>query len=420
MTRKAFVILTAVLLIFACFSFGTAESPQSPGEYGLVQSADITIPVFSEENMKMFEIPDTEALRFTRNLKAGWNLGNTFDAYDNNNSSLGLRLESYWCGVKTPKELFRILKASGFNLVRIPVSWHNHLIDDNYTIDPLWMERVHQVCQWAAEEDLYFIINIHHDNQAEYLYPDSAHYENSEKYIAAIWQQVAENFSDFDDHCIFESMNEPRLVGHPNYEWYLNESAPECRDSAECINRLNQKFVDVVRATGGNNATRYLSVPGYCASPEGALSSLFVIPKDSAENRIIIEVHAYRPYNFALNLSSSDASFDLEKDGNKKSDIAGFMNKLYDKYIANGVPVLIDEFGVLRKNNNDSHLQDRVNLAAYYTASASARGMTCCWWDNHHFSGSGEQFGILSRSSLEWKYPDIALAILRNCTLNRK
>ena len=137
MTRKAFVILTAVLLIFTCFSFSTAESPQSPGEYGLVQSADITIPVFSEENMKMFEIPDTEALRFTRNLKAGWNLGNTFDAYDNNNSSLGLRLESYWCGVKTPKELFRILKASGFNLVRIPVSWHNHLIDDNYTIDPL-------------------------------------------------------------------------------------------------------------------------------------------------------------------------------------------------------------------------------------------------------------------------------------------
>ena len=415
--RKIIALLAALAFLCSCFgAFSEAAQVLEP-DYGLVQSADITIPVFTEENLKKFDLPDSEALRFVRELKAGWNLGNTFDAFDGYTKRGSVQMETSWVGVKTSRELIHALKEAGFNLIRIPVSWHNHVIDDAYTVDPAWISRIHEVAEWVVDEGMYFILNVHHDNDERFFYPDSAHYEQSERYLTAIWKQMAEAFADFDDHCILESMNEPRLVG-TNYEWYLSEAAPACKDAAQCINQLNQTFVDLVRASGGNNATRYLSVPGYCASPEGALSTLFKIPQDSAENRIIIEVHAYRPYNFALNNSSTDSSFDLDKDVGKKGDIAGFMNNLYNRYIVKGIPVIIDEYGALKKKDTD--LQARVNLAAFYTASASTRGMTCCWWDNHVFMGTGEKFGIIDRRKVEWEYPDIALAILENCLFNRE
>ena len=179
------------------------------------------------------------------------------------------------------------------------------------------MARIQEVAGWAADEGMYFIINIHHDNDLKYIFPDSAHYSQSEQYISAVWTQIAEAFRNFDDHCIFESMNEPRLIGS-SFEWWFNQNSFECRDAADCINRLNQKFVDIIRASGGNNKTRYLSVPGYCASPESVNSIHFKVPQDTVENRIIIEIHAYRPYNFSLNISSTDSSFDPDRDLSKK------------------------------------------------------------------------------------------------------
>lgn len=394
----------------------TGSSVLSGQAGSLIQTDGIQIPFFKDEDMKEFEIPDNEALQFIRKLRVGWNLGNTFDAHDPGDTAKGRDYETYWCGAKTSRELIHELKTAGFNLIRMPVSWHNHLTDENYTIDPVWLSRVKEVAQWIVDEDMYFILNIHHDNSLKYIYPDQAHYDQSEKYITAVWSQLAEAFSGFDEHCIFESMNEPRLVG-TDYEWWLNEAVPHCREAAECINRLNQKFVDTVRSAGGNNATRYLAVPGYCASPDGALSMLFKLPEDSADNRIIIEVHAYTPYNYALNMQNKDTSFSLEKDTAKKQEISSFMNKLYNKFIKYGTPVLIDEFGALQKKQDD--LQDRVNFSAYYIASASARGMTCCWWDNHAFTGAGERFGLIDRNSVRWKHPDIALALLRNCLYHR-
>ena len=403
----------------------TTEEAEDPHEaskpdkdaFGLVRTDNIVIPVFSEENMKAFELPENEALRFSANLKAGWNLGNTFDAQDAGQGNPSRDYETYWCGARTTRELIHAIKSAGFNVIRIPVSWHNHVTGDRYRIDDAWMNRIREVAQWIVDEDMYFIINIHHDNSKDFLYPDNAHYQQSEEYLTAIWAQISEAFSDFDDHCIFECMNEPRLVGS-NYEWWLNQNAPECKEAVDCINRLNQKFVDTVRAAGGNNATRYLLVPGYCGSPDGVLTALFRMPEDNTDNRIMIEVHAYTPYNYALNKDNPDSSFNLEKDKEKKSEIATFMNRLYNEYIANGIPVLIDEFGALQKKTSD--LQDRVNFAAYYVASASARGITCVWWDNHAFTGGGERFGLIDRKIIQWKYPDIALAILENCEFNRR
>ena len=421
MISRIRILLSVFVLGLCCCVFcgASCESDRTANQndnYGLIPSEGLVIPVFSEENMKSFSIPDNEALQFTRILKAGWNLGNTFDAMDEGKGPSGRDYETYWSGVRTTKELIHALKMAGFNLIRVPVSWHNHVTEGSYEIDPSWINRIKTVSQWIADEDMYFIINIHHDNSKRFLYPDTEHYEQSEKYLTAIWSQVADAFADFDEHCIFESMNEPRLVGS-DYEWWLNSNAAECVDAAGCINRLNQKFVNTVRSSGGNNASRYLLVPGYCGSPDGVISDLFEMPSDTADNRIILEVHAYTPYNYALNKSNPDSSFDLEKDSAKKNEIAVFMDKLYKKYISEGIPVLIDEFGALQKKTDD--LQGRINFAAYYVASASSRGMTCVWWDNHVFAGSGERFGLIDRKKPVWKYPEIALAMLKNCMVNR-
>lgn len=404
--RRRLCALILILALAICTVPGLADMP--------VQTEGITIPVI--EGLKKFEIPDNDAMALLRDMKCGWNLGNTFDAYNGYNSYFsGTGMESSWVGVKTSRKLIAAIKEAGFNTIRIPVSWHNH-VDKNDVIDQEWLDRVREVAGWALDEGMYVIVNVHHDNDKNYFYPDTVHYDRSAAYLTAIWTQMAEAFKECDEHLILESMNEPRLVG-TQYEWNWMNSNSECRLSAKYINQLNQLFVDTVRASGGNNATRYLMVPAYCASPGSAADQLFQLPEDTADNRIILEAHAYTPYNFALNLNSSDRSFDLEKDKNKMSEIASFMNNLYNRYIKYGVPVVIDEFGALDKDGNT---QDRVNFTAYYIASASTRGITCVWWDNHGFSGNGERFGLIKRSTLEWVYPDIVLAIQENCLYNRE
>ena len=403
--RKLAALFLALTMVICAIS-ALADPP--------VQTEEITVPVIGD--LKQFDIPDNEAMAFLRDMKCGWNLGNTFDAYNGYTGHFtGTGMETIWVGIKTSQKLIETIKEAGFNTIRIPVSWHNH-VDEHYVIDREWMDRVREVAGWALDLGMYVIVNVHHDNDVNYFYPDTVHYDQSVAYLTAVWTQIAEAFRDCDDHLIIESMNEPRLVG-TQYEWSWNSYTSECRLAAKYINQLNQLFVDIIRASGGNNATRYLAVPAYCAAPNNARDQAFQLPEDPAENRIIVSVHAYTPYNFALNIGSSDRTFDLDKDLSKKDEIAGFMNNLYNRFIKYGIPVMLDEFGALDKGGNT---QDRVNFTAYYVASASTRGITCVWWDNHAFSGNGERFGLINRSTSAWVYPDIVLAIMENCLYNRE
>ena len=406
MLKRTIVSMILVLSMILLTVPGLADPP--------VQTEGITVPVI--DNLKKVDIPDNEAMALLRDMKCGWNLGNTFDAYNGYTTHFsGTGMESSWVGIKTSRKLIAAIKEAGFNTIRIPVSWHNH-VDKNDVIDQDWLDRVKEVAVWALDEGMYVIVNVHHDNDKNYLYPDTIHYDRSAAYLTSIWSQMAEAFRDCDDHLIIESMNEPRLVGNTLYEWNWTQSSSECRLAAKYINQLNQLFVDTIRASGGNNATRYLAVPAYCAAPWNAANQAFILPKDTAENRIIVSAHAYTPYNFALNLNSKDNTFDLEKDKNKKQEIDSFLQSLYSRFIKYGTPVMMDEFGALDKNGN---IQDRVNFTAYYVAAASNRGITCVWWDNHAFKGNGERFGLINRSTLQWVYPDIVLAMMENCLYNR-
>lgn len=407
--RKAAALMTAAaLLLCTGCAAGGSKLPET-------SIPDYTIPVnvlgepselVPDVQVDKYQVPESEGMDFIKELYLGWNLGNTFDAADVGNISAEHEMdyEKAWCGDFTKIENIAAVKAAGFKTIRIPVSWHNH-VDENDRISRAWLTRVKEVVDWCLDMDLYVIVNTHHDNAEDFYYPDTAHMERSKQYLTAVWSQIAETFKDYDEHLILESLNEPRLVG-TDYEWWIDRNNAQCKDAVACINTLNQLFVDTVRASGGTNATRWLLVPGYAASPDGALNPDFAMPNDP-QNRVILSVHAYRPYNFALNKAGTK-EWSLDNAGDT-GDIVSFMDNLYAKFVLNGVPVLIGEFGAMNKDN----LENRVAFSAYYTACARAHGMSCLWWDNNAFAGSGENFGLLYRRSSTFNYPEIVQALLK-------
>ena len=402
--RKAvvlFSLLAAAVLLFCSCSFAAAP----------VQTEGIVIPVI---NGGTFQVPENDAMKLVRDMKAGWNLGNTFDAYDNDGwfRGTGADMETAWVKVKTTPELIEAIREAGFNTLRLPVSWHNH-VDENYRINREWLARVREVADYALSRGMYVIVNVHHDNWENWLYPDYAHYEKSAAYLKAVWQQIADAFSGCDHHLIIESMNEPRLTGTA-HEWSWDPEDASCREAADCINRFNQLFVDTIRSAGGKNADRFLMIPGYDAAPWYETDASFVLPKDTVPNRLIVSAHAYSPYSFALEPNSGDTRFSLDSSGeDKQNEIAGILDSLYWTFVVNGVPVVMDEFGAVDRNGN---LQDRVNFTAWYVASAAARGIACCWWDNGIFYGGGDEpFALIDRKTAQWVCPDIVLSFMSNC-----
>ncbi|MCR5094416.1 MAG: glycoside hydrolase family 5 protein [Lachnospiraceae bacterium] len=461
--RSILALVTALALITGCGASGTGTQENKPAESASVEAASTVEPAKPQEEEKTadaegqvspeaetpdaadtdasqeeqqeeqpaeesqdplwygdvpaVEIPKNEALDFTAKLGAGYNLGNTFDAYNDTgiaaDLSNELTTETYWQPVETTQKTIQGIADAGFKAIRIPVSWHNHVTGD-VEISKAFLDRVNTVVDWALDAGLYVIINIHHDNhpEANAYSPDKAHREQSLHYVTRIWQQVAERFKDYDERLIFESLNEPRLVGNESEWWFsINFPPDDVKESIEIINELNQAFVDTVRSVEGKHRNCYLMCPGYDASPDGALVEGFRLPTDAADidNRIILAVHAYTPYNFALNESGTE-HFN-PKNTSDKNDINAFITRIYNAYVKEGIPVVIGEFGARDKNGN---LQDRVDYIRYYTAAAWAHGIPCFIWDNGAFSGSGEIFGIYDRAKGEAVYPDIIGAIVTN------
>jgi len=365
--------------------------------------ADRATANMSEEEIYVMTGDYTDAMDFVSNITVGWNLGNTFDA--TNGGSMGLGYETYWQGAKTTKELITAVKKAGFNTIRIPVSWHDH-VDANNQIDEAWMNRVQEVVDYCIDQDLYVILNTHHDITKKAMYPTLALEEQSTKFLTDVWSQIAEHFKGYDEKLIFESLNEIRLVD-TNYEWTLG-SSQECKDAVAIINRLNQTFVETVRSSGGNNAGRYLLIPGYATSTDGITNSGFRMPTDDANEtpHLILVVHSYAPYGFALNTSGTDKwSADNSSDTN---DIDSLMTKLYSNFVKKGIPVIIDEFGCLDKNNTEA----RAANAKYFVEQAHYYKIPCVWWDNHNMTNSGEKFALFNRKTNEVLYPSIVEGIM--------
>lgn len=392
MKRKRLAIIgLAIFLLMGC-----SKSSSSKNQDDVMTSINKTpTPIPEEKVADQVEeenviINKITSIDFVKELKLGWNLGNTLDA----KGGMGVTSENAWGNPVTKKEMILDIKEAGFNVIRIPVTWDGHLTaDGNYTIHDKWLERVKEVVDYAYEEDMYVILNTHHE---EWIFPSYENQEAVTEQLIAVWTQIANYFKDYDEHLIFEGMNEPRMKGTP-YEW--NGGNQEGHD---VVNALGQAFVETVRLSGGNNLYRQLMVPGYAASSSVNALKAIKLPKDEY---LILSVHAYLPYLMALDGGSTN-TFDTSNLNDTK-DIDELMTNLNDLFISKGIPVVIGEFGSRNKEN----LEDRVALAEYFVKAAQKYRIPCVWWDNNQFNGNGENFGLYDRREKSWIYPEIVEAM---------
>lgn len=384
---------------------------------------DYTVPDIRIENK---ELPNSESFRFVNAMGAGFNLGNTFDAIDNTGAKDGdanMYIETTWLSDgeagATTHETIDAIKNAGFKTVRIPVSWHNHL-DFNFNIKEEWLSKVADIVEYALSQDMYVILNIHHDNEKSsgftnpdydpawaegnkdcYIYPDYAHLDASVNYVTKIWEQLGARFKNCDEHLVFETMNEPRQIGNIHEWWYADDDC--CHEALECITKINQAAVDAIRKTGGNNADRYIMVPATSAKAEAAMQTkYFQMPQDSAKDKLILSVHAYEPFDFCMGNTSEGAPTEFT-DTMKKS-LDDMFDTLYIAFIQKNIPVVIGEFGATNRENT----QARTNQTAYYYAAARARGISCCLWDNSNATGDNEAYRFLDRTNKTFLYDSIA------------
>lgn len=309
-------------------------------------------------------------------INVGWNLGNTLDSY--NTSKTGLATETGWGNPKTTKEMIQSVKNAGFNAIRIPITWGEHMNGD--TIDSEWLERAAEIVDYAYNEGMFVIINMHHDDYIWFEPTDSEYSADSAK-LKAIWGQIAARFADYGDRLLFEGMNEPRTVGSTD-EW-MGGTAPE----RAVINKYEQDFVDTVRKSGGNNAERSLIITSYAASAETSAINDVVVPNNG---NIIVSIHYYAPWQF-----SDGTSTVFDEAG--KSELDAKFAELKKKFADKGTPVIIGEFGCV----NAAPENVRTEYYNYYIKSAMSQGIKCFIWDNGISTGD-QSFGIFNRSSLSW------------------
>lgn len=341
------------------------------------------------------ELPQNGAMAMTRMLGFGWNLGNHFDSYDGGNAAGNYRIEwnrdcPYWDGAIPTEKLYQNLAAAGVKSVRIPVTWgpYQNMTDGHYTIDANYMNTIRRNVIWAKNAGLVVILNTHHDEYWQDAYTastDKAVNEAIETRIQATWQQIAEAFKDEGSYLILETFNEL------NHNW-KTPTAGELRIQ----NEWNQLAVDAIRAAGGENATRWISVPSYQASPTYALSSDFRLPTDPA-GKLIVAIHCYDPYDFTLR---DPLKTTWGTDADKKA-ITNLLNRVKQKFIDKDIPCYLGEFGCSMHATPQENLIRRYYLQ-YFCRAAYFAGLAGCIWDNNGLGQGPEHHAYFSHADGQW------------------
>ncbi len=319
----------------------------------------------------------------------GWNMGNQMDAVSN-----GVAGETVWGNPKCTQATFDAIKAAGLKSVRICVTWAGHIGDaPAYRLDEKWLGRVEEIVGYAEKAGLVAIVNTHHDESSwqdiSKAYNNSTQNEKVKDEIFCVWTQIASRFADKGEWLVFESFNEIQDGG---WGWSTAFRAnPQAQ--YKVLNEWNQVFVDAVRATGGNNATRWLGVPGYAANPGFTIAGL-VLPKDYTDaNRLMVAVHDYDPYDYTLKdplVAQWGHTADPQKrcsDRDEENVVAVF-DQLKEAYLDKGIPVYLGEFGCSRHSAADLPYQEY--YIEYFCKAAADRGLPMYLWDNG-VSGTGSE-----------------------------
>lgn len=359
---------------------------------------------------------ELDQTQITEAMGLGWNLGNQLEA-----SSGGLPSETCWGNPEITKELIDTVKAQGFKTVRIPVSYLDMIGDGpDYKIDTDWLVRVQEVVDYVVNNDMFAIVNMHGDGYYTVDHSwllcaedDDKQTEIKDKY-GKVWTQIADRFKDYDQHLIFESMNEEfnNDYGKPDEKAYDN------------INAYNQIFVDSVRATGSNNEKRWLLLPGWNTNIDYTAGDdyNFKIPTDNGckadGKRIMISVHYYDPFNFTID-ENKTAKTQWGKYAVKNYDnwgqedyVDSQMALLNEKFVSQGYPVVIGEFGAQDKTEKFADYNEfRRYWAEYLIKAAKKNGVVCVYWDNGYNGNKG--FGIINRFDYTITQPDLIAGMMR-------
>lgn len=323
----------------------------------------------------------------TKDMGVGWNLGNSLE-------STGASVwqptditayEQNWGNPVVTQELISAIHNKGFKSIRIPVTWYEHISKDgNYSIDSAWMARVKEVVNYAYNQGMYVILNVHHEdwiNRSDF----TSSYDAMSTELKAVWKQIAGEFAGYNQHLIFEGMNEPRVVG--------NESISEWSGNAECyeiINKLNKDFVETVRSVSSDyQSNRLLMIPCYAASSYSSVYSSLTVPKvtnsidrdnDGDDDYIAVSLHAYSPYNFAMGDSTSTHTYDHSAFSDTyKRELDTIFNDIRVTFTDKDIPVVIGEFSASDYNNTAA----RTDWAEYFMTTAKQMGIPCVLWDNN-------------------------------------
>lgn len=336
---------------------------------------------------------------YAKALGLGWNLGNQFDGYSN-----GVASETAWGNSATTQELFNAVAAAGFRSVRIPITWLGHFGEaPDYTLDAAWLDRIDEVIGYAENAGLRAIINIHHDgaDSAHWLdikgaATDDAKNAAVKEQIAAIWKQIATRFADKGQFLMFEAFNEIHDGG-----WGWGDNRKDGGKQYATLNGWNQTFVDAVRSTGGNNATRFLGIPGYCTNPSLTIENL-VLPNDDATDRLLVAVHFYDPTTFAIEARYTEwghtGATGKKDTWGDEDNVRNTFASLTGKYTNAGTGVYVGEFGATTRADDRAE-SFRNYYLEYVSKAASDEGIALFFWDNGSTATGKEAFGLFNHST---------------------
>ena len=333
--------------------------------------------------------PDSEGMtlnaqEWTRNVVMGWNLGNSLECP---------RTETEWGNPKTTQAMIKAVADKGFNAIRIPVRWINHVNNTTeMAVNLEWLARVKEVVDWALAENMYVIINSHHEDWYDRNPYYSKQEENNRK-LGALWTSIATYFRDYGEKLIFAGTNEVTV----------NWSAPST-EQQKVQNSYNQTFVDAVRNTGGKNYYRNLVVQTFACSPYHGLNG-FTIPNDKVEGRLSVEFHYYDPYDYCGNCTYYYWGEAYKDKGSiitnsTESTITNLFDRIFNTWMKQGLGVVMGEYGVSNHFTNDDKQTQMENMQYYLkcvVGEARKHGFAAFAWDNNQFNNGSENFGIFKR-----------------------
>lgn len=319
------------------------------------------------------------AQEIVSDMGVGWNLGNSLEAGSS---------ETAWGNPATTKDMIDDIADKGFKTLRIPVRWDTRYTNSStFTISADFLNRVEEVVNYGLDNDMYVIINIHHNDIQHEFTTNPSDQQAVKNEVSAVWTQVANHFKNYGDKLIFEIINEPRS----------GEDWTGTTELYSLVNEVNEVGRAAIRATGGNNASRLIMLPTYCASCD--TPKMLGWEKNEADDMIAVSIHAYQPFDFAFS-GTGHTNWTSDDEKSLKSLFEGMSMLFQDK----GIPVVIGEFGSINKNNTDQRL---LHAKAFATVAAKY-DMPIVWWDNNAFNVGAENFGLYSRWSKSFTYSNIA------------